>query len=654
MSVRIRAVITAALLAALSAAGAAAQKGPPQQAQPQQAQPAAPAPAGESPAQQLARLNAEGEAAFQSRDYETAVRAFEAAHAIYLRLAGAGDARTAMAAVNLGQALLGAGRYAEAEAVFADVETTLSGLGYGEDTLAPVRRARAMARERMSAGAPAQARGQSAADPLQALNEQAVGQYRAGDLDGAETGFLDLLSRLEAAGRGGEEFAGVAWVNLGEVYTQQTRLEEAVNAIARARAVFAALDPNHRYLAVAENNLAAVRRRQGDSEQALAGYQSAFQAMARSFGDSHPHTLSALGNYANALIDAGRGGEARPLLEDALAAFAASGQETTPDSAMLQSHLGEIYLDQGQWARAADLQRAALAVLEADGEVSQGDLAQIRRRYGRVLTRAGQPVAAEQVLSRAVTEAEAVFGVGAVETIMAQTMLATAIFDQARFGEAEALLTAALAAAEALSGGEESDLAAAIAGNLAGALRSQGRHEGAEALYRRSLAAAEAGGAERSIASSLENLAGVVRVQGRLEEAAQLQLRAIALYESALGSGHPETIRAYGNAGTTLGLAGEHGEAERLLRLALEGLEASLPDRHVLVLVARANLAWLYLRHMERPERALALYRDATRSIIAASLDDAALDEAAGSAGVRRRADIFTLHVEAAWSAAAD
>ena len=32
----------------------------------------------------------------------------------------------------------------------------------------------------------------------------------------------------------------------------------------------------------------------------------------------------------------------------------------------------------------------------------------------------------------------------------------------------------------------------------------------------------------------------------------------------------------------------------------------------------------------------------------------AALDDAAGAAVVRRRADIFTLHVEAAWSASHD
>jgi tetratricopeptide (TPR) repeat protein len=230
-------------------------------------------------------------------------------------------------------------------------------------------------------------------------------------------------------------------------------------------------------------------------------------------------------------------------------------------------------------------------------------------------------------------------------------MLASAIFDQARFDEAEALQRAALGAAEALTDEGAAFTVAAIESNLAGTLRMQGRYADAEALYRRSLAVAEAGGDDVSTAISLENLAGSVRIQGRLEDAAQLQLRAISLYESAYGPDHPETIRAYGNAGTTLGLFGDYDEAERLLSLGLEGLERRLPDRHVMVLVARSNLAWLYLRHMDRPGDALRLYRAATGSIVDSAYDDAALDEAAGAAVVRRRADIFTLHVEAAWAA---
>ncbi len=597
-----RPLAVAALVALASATPTLAQKAPAQSPQP-----VAPAQSGETAAQQVARLNAEGEAAFQRRDYDAAVRAFDAALGIYIRVAGVNDARTAMAAVNLGEALLGAGRYADAEKVFASAETILTNLGYGADTLAPIRRARATAQQRRSGGAPAAgsaqtgsspSAGASAADPLDALNEQAVARYRAGDLAQAEAGFLDLLSQLE----------------------------EAINAIERARAIFTALDPAHRYIAVVENNLSAVRRRQGDSAQAVEGYQSAYQAMARSFGETHPNTLSALGNYANALIDLGRGREAQGPLE---AAIAAAGNAPGGDLAMLRSHLGEIYLELGAWEQAVEQQRLAVSGLEQDAQTSRGDLAQVRRRLGRALTLAGRPVEAEAVLLEAVSEAEQVFGAGAAETIMAQTLLATTLFDQARFEEAEALQRSALAAAEALPGEGDNLMASAIESNLAGTLRFQGRYYDAEALYRSSLAAAERGGNAGSIATSLENLAGIVRIQGRLEEAAQLQVRAISLYEDVYSPDHPETIRAYGNAGTTLGLAGEHAEAERLLRLGLEGLERRLPDRHVMVLVARSNLAWLYLRHAGRPADALTLYREATGSIVQASLDDSALDDAA-------------------------
>ena len=656
-------MITAGVMAGVFAADAVAQKGPPQQAQPAQSAPGAQARPGETPVQQVTRLNAEGEAAFQRGDYQAAIRAFDEAVVIYARVAGASDPRTAMAAVNLGNAMIGAGRYADAEEVLELAEGLLVDLGYGEETLAPVRRAMSIAREQQAragggggasgegAAAPASRPAQSGSDPLLALNEQAAAQIQAGDLDAAEAGFLEVVSGLEAAGRGGEELAGVAWVNLGETYKQQARLEEAINAIERARAIFTALDPNHRYLAVVGNNLASVRRAQGEAGQALEGYESAYQAMGRSFGQTHSNTLSALGNYANALAEAGRGGEARALLEPTLAALAATGGPDTPVVGLLKSNLGEIYLADGRWSEAAALQREALDLLEGHAEAAPDEIARVRRRYGRALSLSGRPAEAEQVLARSVTETEQVFGAGSQETITAQTMLASAIFDQARFAEAEALQRAALTAAQALTDEGAAFTVAAIESNLAGTLRMQGRYADAEALYRQSLAVAEAGGDDVSTAVSLENLAGSVRVQGRLEDAAQLQLRAIALYESAYGPDHPETIRAYGNAGTTLGLVGDYAEAERLLRLGLEGLERRLPDRHVMVLVARSNLAWLYLRHMDRPREALGLYRAATGSVVDAAYNDAALDDASGAAVVRRRADIFTLHVEAAWAA---
>jgi tetratricopeptide (TPR) repeat protein len=658
-------MISAGVMAGVFAAApdALAQKGPPQQAGPAQSAPLAQARPGETPVQQVTRLNAEGEAAFARRDYPAAAAAFEAVLSLYVSIVGANDPRSAMAAVNLGNALLGSGRYGEAETVLSGAEATLAGLGYDQQALASVRRALDLARRGQAQGqgqaqspgqAGAGAQSRPASDPLVALNDAAAVLHQDGDLEGAEAGYLDVLSRLDAAGRSGEELAGVAWVNLGETYKQQARLEEAINAIERARAIFTALDSNHRYLAVVENNLASVRRAQGEAGQALEGYRSAYQAMARSFSETHSNTLGALGNYANALAEAGRGGEARALLEPTLAAFAATGEPETPIIGLLKSNLGEIYLADGRWSEASALQRAALDILDAHPDAYPGETAQVRRRYGRALSLSGRPAEAEQVLARSVTETEQVFGAGSQETITAQTMLASAIFDQARFDEAEALQRAALASAEALTGDGARSTAAAIESNLAGTLRMQGRYADAEALYRRSLSVAEADGDDISTAISLENLAGSVRVQGRLEDAAQLQLRAIGLYESAYGPDHPETIRAYGNAGTTLGLFGDYDEAERLMRLGLEGLERRLPDRHVMVLVARSNLAWLYLRHMDRPRDALGLYRAATGSIINSAYDDAALDDASGSALVRRRADIFTLHVEAAWAASTD
>lgn len=665
-------LLTASLLLALPGP-AIAQKGPGNSP----AGPSAPAQQSSVPASAIAaveRHNAAAETAFRQSDFRTATREFEAAFLIYNQHLGLESAHTAVAAANMGMAMLGQGRFDDALQALEAADTILARVDSGHSRRPGIQRAIEMARTRQDLGAPAQAapaqpapQGGSASgsaggsgsigaqnSSAVAISDVAVAAFDAGDYAQAEAGFLHALQVHESAGTHTSEGAGVVWVNLGEVYSQTSRLAEAENALARARAIFEALSPSHRYLAVVENNLTSVRRRQGGPEAALPGYQSVLERMRATFGDDHPNTATAMGNLASAYLSLGRPAEARPLLESALAIEVAAFGEGTPESADTVSGLGQAYLDLGRYEDAITFQRRALGALEGASTANPRHIATMRQRLGRALQRAGRASEAETVLTQALTESEAAFGPGTGEAITAISFLASAVFDQARFQEAESLQRRALSEAASLGDGDREATIASLESNLAGSVRMLGRLDEAEALYRRSLEQAERGGRPLDIAMSLENLAGSVRVQGRLDEAATLQVRALALYRETLGADHPESVRAFANAGTTLGLAGDHDGAQTLMREGLDGLQGRVPETHTALLVARANLAWLYLRHMNRAGEALDLYRTASGSIIRAAVDagQSSSGDAASSALILRRNDMFQLHTEAAWAAA--
>ncbi|MGP1275457.1 MAG: tetratricopeptide repeat protein [Caulobacterales bacterium] len=612
------------------------------------------------------RHNAAAEAAFRQGDYRTATREFEAAFLIYHRHLGLEHPQSALAGANMGMAMLGQGRFAEALEVLQIADEILAALDPQNARRPGIQRAIEMAQGRQNPGAPAgsQAAPRQQAGPapsgggsgnaLDALNNTAVTAYQSGDFARAEAGFLDVLAAHEAAGSGASEGAGVAWVNLGEVYTQTDRLAEAENALDRARTIFEALSPSHRYLAVVDNNLTAVRRRQGDEQAALAGYQSAMERMRDTFGADHPNTAAAMGNLASAYLALGQPADALPILQRALEIEQAAYGDGAAQSADTVSGLGQAYLDLGRYEDAISFQHRALQALEGASVSDPRHIALLRQRYGRALQMAGRAAEAEPILRQALADTEAVFGTGTSQSILAMGYLASAMFDQAAFEEAERLQRRALGEAARLDEGVRAHSVAAIENNLAGTLRMLGRLDEAEALYRSSLAHAEETGEPLSLAMSLENLAGCVRVQGRLDEAANLQMRALQLYREVLGESHPEAVRAFANAGTTLGLAGDYEGAERLMRGGLDGLDGQVPETHTALLVARANLAWLYLRHMNRADEALGLYRTASGSIVASALEAgrSTSDQSRASALIVRRADMFQLHTEAAWAAA--
>lgn len=614
----------------------------------------------------IERHNTAAETAFRQSDFRTATREFEAAFLIYHRHLGLEHPLSAVAGANMGMSMLGQGRFAEALEVLEIADEILADVDPQNARRPGIQRAIEMARNRQDPGAPAGAQPAPqqqrpapgpapqpiANDSPDALNNEAARAFQAGDFARAETGFLQVLAAHDRAGSGDSEAAGVAWVNLGEVYNQTNRLGEAENALGRARAIFTALAPDHRYLAVVSNNLASVQNRQGGPAAALASYQASLETMRTTFGADHPNTAAAMGNLASAYLSLGRVHEARPLLEQARAIEIAHHGDGSAEGFDTLSGLGQAYLDLGLYGQAISLQEEAIAAFARADNANPRHLAVLRTRLGRAQQQAGQSALAERTLTTALAETETAFGAGALETITALSALASAIFDQGRFGDAASLQRRALAEAESLTGPHAASTLGAMQSNLAGSLRMLGELDESERLCRAALAEARTRPGTVDLAISLENLAGLRRLRGDLDEAARLQVEALALYRNTLGDTHPQTQRARANAGTTLGLAGDHAGAEGLMRGGLEGLEGRVPETHRALLIARSNLGWLYLRHMGRSDDALRLYRTVSASLIAGARGEGEASETAEAGLLRRRNDLFQLHVDAAWNAA--
>jgi tetratricopeptide (TPR) repeat protein len=179
--------------------------------------------------------------------------------------------------------------------------------------------------------------------------------------------------------------------------------------------------------------------------------------------------------------------------------------------------------------------------------------------------------------------------------VRALCVLGSALRCQGRYREAERLLDVALRLAERRLGSD--DPAVVRSGNeLAVLYKSTARFGEAEALYRRCLRiVVEAGRSESLVAATLwHNLGGLQHSRGRYALAEPAARRAVEIRSRILGGAHPAVAADRAALAAILDGQGETGEAEALLREALETF--SRLGRRYEVAVNASNLAALRFR----------------------------------------------------------
>jgi tetratricopeptide (TPR) repeat protein len=153
---------------------------------------------------------------------------------------------------------------------------------------------------------------------------------------------------------------------------------------------------------------------------------------------------------------------------------------------------------------------------------------------------------------------------------------------------------------------------ARLMNQLALFLNAKALHREAEPLMRRALAIFETslGSEHPNVATQLNNLAQLLQATNRLKEAEPLMARVVTIFEKSLGKNHPNVATALNNLAQLLKATNRLKEAEPLMARVVTICEKSLGETHPNVATALNNLAGL-LKDTNRLKEAEPLMRRA-------------------------------------------
>lgn len=220
------------------------------------------------------------------------------------------------------------------------------------------------------------------------------------------------------------------------------------------------------------------------------------------------------------------------------------------------------------------------------------------------VSHADQPSAATAAIGAAIAQSDQ-----ARAEVVKLDAEAQALYQQARFADAEPLFRRAMVLADAVLG-ERDPATLAILNNLAATLGALGRAGEAEPLIRKSygLSTDVLGARHPSTLQSLNNLGGNLIDQGRYEEAEPLLRAALKLRTEVLGERDPQVLDSMNALSVNLMDQGRLAEAEALLRKTVQLQADVLGEEHFDTRASMGNLA-VVLIDEDRPAEAEPLIR---------------------------------------------
>jgi CHAT domain-containing protein/tetratricopeptide (TPR) repeat protein len=321
---------------------------------------------------------------------------------------------------------------------------------------------------------------------------------------------------------------------------------QALGEYQRARAAFqeahdidvAALGPTHPWTATVANNLGEIQRLLGDLVTAEALFRQTLHAYEQSLGPQHPFVAAALINLGNVLGERGQDVAAGQAFARARAILVATVGPEHPDIATVLLHEATLARSRADWPAAAKALDKALRIREQALGPEHADLAFLLDAQASLALERGDLGAVEplcrrslQVRDRAMQHPEK------TKTLLILAQTFAQLGDRAR---AEPLYRQALELARQ-GLGPEHPRTGQILDAIGGFLYGIGEVQAAIEAWKTSLAIAERtyGPEHPRTASALGNLAAAAFAQGRLDDALRWTERAGAIEARTLPADHP-------------------------------------------------------------------------------------------------------------------
>ena len=385
---------------------------------------------------------------------------------------------------------------------------------------------------------------------------------------------------------------------------------------------------------VTRNDLARVRKDQGQYAEAEVDFEAIMAIRTRVLGEEHPDTLNTRGNLALARDYQGRYSEAEydyaailaiqtrilgaehpetlvtrhnlslvwknqeryPETEINLGAILAIQSRVLgsehPHTLVTRHNLSRMWQDQGRYTEAEadyaeilEIRMRALGANHPHTLATRNDLARVREDQGRYADAEADYAAVLAIRTR-------VLGEEHPDTLVTRNDLAHVRRDQGRYAEAEVDFEAILAIRTRTLGEEHPDTLNAR-GNLALVRGYQGRYAEAESDYAEILAIQTRALGEEHLDTLVTryNLAGVRHDQGRYAEAESDYAAMLAIRTRVQGVEHPHTLVTHSGLAHMRMHLGRYAEAEAdyvaVLAVQTQVLGAEHPD----TLDSRQNLA---------------------------------------------------------------
>jgi serine/threonine-protein kinase len=300
--------------------------------------------------------------------------------------------------------------------------------------------------------------------------------------------------------------------------------------------------------------------------------------------------------------DVGQGKQARTSLLAAMAS--AQGDALVAIELDLLELEGRLTSD---WALAESWAKLAGATLARLGERPTTRV-ELARRHGHALERAGHPDDARRVLVAALPAARAL---GPLDEVGVLAELGLAENDLGELGDARAHLERARSLARKELG-DQHPRVASITHDLATTVYRQGTYAEAESLLREALAVRELtrGADSTEVANTVEALGVTLLAEDRLAEARPLLERAITILEARLGPTNTDVANAYNDIGGAYHRAGDYAAALANAEHVLAIREATLGPDHPDVGESLVNTA-IELKALGKWERVFPSYKRA-------------------------------------------